>query len=142
MGDNQKELSFSDHTHNLPDLDGVLPATSGGTGYTSLNDLKTALNISSSLQVIILTNNNKITKNHYYGGVISMIVTSSGTYPNYLGNAAVCGTDEGTYRITTQGSGSISNKRSTSLNVSGSGPYTLSFYSDLSNGKAIVFVSD
>ena len=45
VGENQKELSFSDHAHNLPDLDGILTTDKGGTGVSSLDELKTALNI-------------------------------------------------------------------------------------------------
>lgn len=48
MGDNQKELSFSDHTHSLPDLDGILTADKGGTGVSSLDELKIALNLQSN----------------------------------------------------------------------------------------------
>lgn len=47
VGDNQKELTFSDHTHNLPDLEGILTADKGGTGVSSLGALKTALGISN-----------------------------------------------------------------------------------------------
>ena len=48
VGDNGKELSFSDHTHNLPDLEGILTADKGGTGVGSLDDLKTTLGIQST----------------------------------------------------------------------------------------------
>ena len=48
VGDNQKELSFSDHTHNLPDLNGILTADKGGTGVSSLDELKTALGVSAN----------------------------------------------------------------------------------------------
>lgn len=47
VGDNQKELSFSDHTHSLPDLDGILTTDKGGTGVSGLDALKTALGISN-----------------------------------------------------------------------------------------------
>ena len=55
VGSNQKELSFSDHTHNLIDLDGILTADKGGTGVSSLGALKTALGISGSSSYYITT---------------------------------------------------------------------------------------
>lgn len=48
VGGNGKELSFSDHTHNLPDLNGILTADKGGTGVSSLDELKTALGVSTN----------------------------------------------------------------------------------------------
>lgn len=59
LTDGTKELSFSDHTHDdyaasshthsASDItSGTLPASRGGTGYTSLSSLKSALGISSS----------------------------------------------------------------------------------------------
>lgn len=53
VGDNQKELSFSDHTHNLPDLDGILTADKGGTGVSSLNDLKNTLGLPNTQPVYV-----------------------------------------------------------------------------------------
>ena len=55
VGENQKELSFSDHTHNLPDLEGILGIAKGGTGVSSLGDLKTALGISGRSSHYITT---------------------------------------------------------------------------------------
>ena len=40
-----KTASFSDHTHNLTSLTGTLSVSNGGTGVSSLDDLKTALGI-------------------------------------------------------------------------------------------------
>ena len=134
VGDNQKELSFSDHTHNLPDLEGILPATNGGTGYTSLNDLKTALNISSSLQVIILTDNDSITKNHYYGGILSQ---SRRVNNSTTAQAIVCDSSAGTYSLELR----ASTNQWSSLQVTGSGPYTISLSTN-GDGNALVFVSD
>lgn len=53
VGEDQKELSFSDHTHNLPDLDGILTADKGGTGVSSLDELKTTLGVSGSQPVYV-----------------------------------------------------------------------------------------
>lgn len=44
---NSKELSYSDHTHSLDNLSGVLPITKGGTGVESLDKLKNLLGISN-----------------------------------------------------------------------------------------------
>ena len=53
VGDNQKELSFSDHTHNLPDLGGILTADKGGTGVSSLDDLKNTLGLPNTQPVYV-----------------------------------------------------------------------------------------
>lgn len=53
VGDNQKELSFSDHTHSLPDLDGILTADKGGTGVSSLDDLKNTLGLPNTQPVYV-----------------------------------------------------------------------------------------
>ena len=60
VGNNEKELSFSDHTHNLPDLDGILTTDKGGTGVSNLNDLKTTLGLSdtSSYYIVMPIENN------------------------------------------------------------------------------------
>ncbi len=36
---NKKELSYTDHSHDLNNLSGILPVTKGGTGVTSLDAL-------------------------------------------------------------------------------------------------------
>ena len=143
VGDNQKELSFSDHTHNLPDLDGILPVTNGGTGCTSLDDLKTNMGVSAALQVVVLGRGDSITKNHYYGGVVSHIDTSKSVYTNHIGNATVCGSTTGSWSISNQADdGGPAVKDVTTLSVTGSGPYTIQLTSDYVNALAIVFVSD
>ena len=134
VGNNQKELSFSDHTHSLPNLDGVLPATNGGTGYTSLNSLKAALNISASIQVIILTQGSTITKNHYYGGILSQSRKVDNTS---TAQAIVCDSSAGTYVLELH----ASSRQWTTLEVTGGGPYTISL-STSGGGNALVFVSD
>ena len=45
---NRKELSYSDHNHNLNNLSGVLSASKGGTGVTSINALKSILGIGNN----------------------------------------------------------------------------------------------
>ena len=40
-------MSFSDHTHALTALTGILGVTNGGTGVNSMDDLKIALGVSS-----------------------------------------------------------------------------------------------
>lgn len=52
---NRRELSYSDHSHDLNNLSGVLSASKGGTGVTSLAALKSVLGINnvSSLNLII-----------------------------------------------------------------------------------------
>ena len=45
---NRKELSYSDHSHNLNNLSGVLSASKGGTGVTSIDALKSALGIGNN----------------------------------------------------------------------------------------------
>lgn len=53
-----KELSFSDHTHALTTLTGILGVTNGGTGVSSLDDLKTAMGVSTSVEVVTATKYN------------------------------------------------------------------------------------
>lgn len=48
------EFSFSNHSHNLSSLTGILGVSNGGTGVSSIDDLKTALGVSTNYTIQIL----------------------------------------------------------------------------------------
>lgn len=48
---NKKELSYTDHSHDLNNLSGILSITKGGTGVESLDELKQLLSIFNEYKI-------------------------------------------------------------------------------------------